>query len=81
VQWRDVDGSTFSLWRHSASSFAGLAVAWWALRPGLDAADPAPSGPGATVPAATVPAATVPAATVRLDALADQNTLVTEDRV
>jgi glycosyltransferase involved in cell wall biosynthesis len=33
VRWRDVDGSTFSVWRHSASSFAELAVAWWALRP------------------------------------------------
>lgn len=32
VQWRDVDGSTFSVWRHSVSSFAELAVAWRALR-------------------------------------------------
>lgn len=31
VRWRDVSGSTFSVWRHSASSFAGLAVAWQAL--------------------------------------------------
>ena len=81
VEWRDVDGSTFSLWRHSASSFAGLAVAWWALRPGPGAADPALFGPGAEVPAATVPVATVPVATVPLDSLAGQNTLVTEDRV
>jgi dolichyl-phosphate beta-glucosyltransferase len=32
VRWRDVGGSTFSVWRHSASSFAELAVAWRALR-------------------------------------------------
>ncbi len=32
VRWRDVSGSTFSVWRHSASSFAGLAMAWHALR-------------------------------------------------
>jgi dolichyl-phosphate beta-glucosyltransferase len=39
VRWRDVSGSTFSIWRHSASSFAGLGVAWWVLRAG--AAGPA----------------------------------------
>ena len=43
VRWRDVSGSTFSVWRHSASSFAGLALAWHALRSqpaitGLDSA-------------------------------------------
>jgi dolichyl-phosphate beta-glucosyltransferase len=32
VRWRDVSGSTFSVWRHSASSFAELALAWRALR-------------------------------------------------
>lgn len=32
VLWRDVSGSTFSVWRHSASSFAELALAWRALR-------------------------------------------------
>ena len=32
VRWRDVSGSTFSVWRHSASSFAELAMAWKALR-------------------------------------------------
>jgi glycosyltransferase involved in cell wall biosynthesis len=55
VRWRDVSGSTFSIWRHSASSFAGLAVAWWVLRAGPAAADLAPSGRG--VAAATVAAA------------------------
>jgi len=44
VRWRDVSGSTFSVWRHSASSFGELAVAWQALRtmpavPGLESAD------------------------------------------
>jgi len=48
VRWRDVSGSTFSVWRHSASSFAGLAVAWWALRPRPAEADPVSSGRGAT---------------------------------
>jgi len=32
VRWRDVSGSTFSVWRHSASSFAELALTWRALR-------------------------------------------------
>jgi dolichyl-phosphate beta-glucosyltransferase len=45
VRWRDVAGSTFSVWRHSASSFGGLAVAWWMLRPRPVAADPAPADP------------------------------------
>ncbi len=46
VRWRDVSGSTFSVWRHSASSFAGLAIAWWVLRAGPAAADFALSGLG-----------------------------------
>jgi glycosyltransferase involved in cell wall biosynthesis len=43
VRWRDVSGSTFSVWRHSASSFADLAVAWRALRsrPAMAQLDPA----------------------------------------
>ncbi len=44
VRWRDVDGSTFSVWRHSLSSFAELAVAWRALRLRPSAADPVASG-------------------------------------
>jgi dolichyl-phosphate beta-glucosyltransferase len=51
VRWQDVDGSTFSVWRHSASSFAGLAVSWWALRPRIPATDPGVAGPSADVPA------------------------------
>ncbi len=46
VRWRDVTGSTFSIWRHSASSFAELAVAWWALRPQPAATVPASAEPG-----------------------------------
>jgi hypothetical protein len=80
VRWRDVSGSTFSIWRHSASSFAGLAVAWWVLRAGPAAADLAPSGRGveaATVAAAVdaaaasagASAATSAAVTVALDSL------------
>jgi len=42
VRWRDVSGSTFSVWRHSASSFAGLVAAWRALR-----SEPAAAGPDA----------------------------------
>jgi dolichyl-phosphate beta-glucosyltransferase len=71
VQWRDMGGSTFSIWRHSASSFAGLAVAWWALRPDSEAAEPVVARPGAPAPPAPV----------ALDSLGDQNNLVTEDRV
>jgi dolichyl-phosphate beta-glucosyltransferase len=71
VRWQDVDGSTFSLWRHSASSFAGLAVAWWALRPASVAADPVVLGRGAAAPAAAV----------TLDTFGDQTTLVAEDRL
>jgi dolichyl-phosphate beta-glucosyltransferase len=56
VRWRDVSGSTFSVWRHSASSFAGLAVAWWVLRARPAAADPlaALSAVGADTAAASV---------------------------
>ena len=32
VQWRDVPGSTFSVWRHSLAAFGGLAGIWLALR-------------------------------------------------
>jgi dolichyl-phosphate beta-glucosyltransferase len=42
VRWRDVSGSTFSVWRHSASSMAELVVAWWVLRPRPAAVDPVP---------------------------------------
>jgi len=52
VRWRDVGGSTFSIWRHSASSFAELAVAWRALRLRPAAPDPLLSGWTADPPAA-----------------------------
>jgi dolichyl-phosphate beta-glucosyltransferase len=32
VNWRDIPGSTFSVWRHSATVFAELAEIWLALR-------------------------------------------------
>jgi dolichyl-phosphate beta-glucosyltransferase len=54
VRWRDVAGSTFSAWRHSASSFAGLVVAWWLLRPWPVTTDPAPAGYSAETTAAVV---------------------------
>ncbi len=52
VRWQDVGGSTFSIWRHSASSFAELAVAWRALRLRPAAPDPLLSGWTADPPAA-----------------------------
>ncbi len=58
VRWRDVGGSTFSVWRHSASSFAELVVAWRALRGphGQPAAvEPVPAG--RTAGALTAPVA------------------------
>jgi dolichyl-phosphate beta-glucosyltransferase len=54
VRWRDVSGSTFSVWRHSASSFAGLAFAWWVLRARPAAADPIWAALGAEAAAASV---------------------------
>lgn len=32
VRWRDVPGSTFSIWRHSLSAFAEVAGIWMAMR-------------------------------------------------
>jgi dolichyl-phosphate beta-glucosyltransferase len=43
VRWRDMGGSTFSVWRHSAASFAELAMAWLALRSGPAVADADPA--------------------------------------
>jgi dolichyl-phosphate beta-glucosyltransferase len=54
VRWRDVGGSTFSVWRHSASSFAELAIAWQALRLAPTAADRVRSGWAADTPVASV---------------------------
>ena len=60
VRWRDVNGSTFSVWRHSASSFAELAVAWRALRSEravaeLDAPSRSSDAPAAPVALGPVP--------------------------
>jgi glycosyltransferase involved in cell wall biosynthesis len=60
VRWRDVSGSTFSVWRHSASSLAELAVAWWALRTGPAAADPGLSERSTDLAAASVVATALP---------------------
>jgi dolichyl-phosphate beta-glucosyltransferase len=54
VRWRDVSGSTFSVWRHSASSFAELAVAWRAIRSRPAVGEPDPAGWGADATAAPV---------------------------
>jgi dolichyl-phosphate beta-glucosyltransferase len=58
VNWRDIPGSTFSVWRHSLAAFAEIAGIWLALRARsswTDAdADPAASpitGQGAVLPA------------------------------
>jgi dolichyl-phosphate beta-glucosyltransferase len=32
VRWRDVGGSTFSVWRHSVAAFAEVAAIWWTIR-------------------------------------------------
>lgn len=32
VRWRDVGGSTFSVWRHSLAAFAEVAAIWWTIR-------------------------------------------------
>jgi dolichyl-phosphate beta-glucosyltransferase len=60
VRWRDVGGSTFSIWRHSASSFAELAVAWRALQLTPAAADRARSGWTADTPIAPVAQLSLP---------------------
>jgi glycosyltransferase involved in cell wall biosynthesis len=62
VRWRDVSGSTFSVWRHSASSFAELAAAWRALR-----SEPAAAGPD--VAASSDRSADTSAASVALGSL------------
>jgi glycosyltransferase involved in cell wall biosynthesis len=62
VRWRDVSGSTFSVWRHAASSFAELAAAWRALR-----SEPAASGSDAA--ASSDLSADPPAASVALGSL------------
>jgi len=54
VRWRDVSGSTFSVWRHSTSSFGELAVAWQALRSQPSVAEPEPAGRVVDAPAASV---------------------------
>jgi dolichyl-phosphate beta-glucosyltransferase len=54
VRWRDVSGSTFSVWRHSVSSFAGLGFAWWVLRGRPAAAEAAWATLGADAAAASV---------------------------
>jgi dolichyl-phosphate beta-glucosyltransferase len=32
VRWRDVGGSTFSVWRHSIAAFVEVAAIWWTVR-------------------------------------------------
>jgi dolichyl-phosphate beta-glucosyltransferase len=32
VSWRDVGGSTFSVWRHSITAFAEVAAIWWTIK-------------------------------------------------
>jgi dolichyl-phosphate beta-glucosyltransferase len=32
VRWRDVGGSTFSVWRHSVAAFAEVAAIWWIIK-------------------------------------------------
>jgi dolichyl-phosphate beta-glucosyltransferase len=32
VRWRDIGGSTFSVWRHSMAAFAEVAAIWWTIR-------------------------------------------------
>jgi len=32
VRWRDVGGSTFSVWRHSMPAFAEVAAIWWTIK-------------------------------------------------
>ncbi|HYK68903.1 MAG TPA: glycosyltransferase [Streptosporangiaceae bacterium] len=54
VRWRDVSGSTFSVWRDSASSFGELALAWLALRSEPAVPDPGPADWRTDNPAATV---------------------------
>jgi glycosyltransferase involved in cell wall biosynthesis len=49
VSWRDMPGSTFSVWRHSVSAFAEVAEIWLTLRrqqAGHRGATPEATGPG-----------------------------------
>jgi dolichyl-phosphate beta-glucosyltransferase len=32
VRWRDVGGSTFSVWRHSIAAFAEVVAIWWTIK-------------------------------------------------
>jgi glycosyltransferase involved in cell wall biosynthesis len=55
VSWRDIPGSTFSIWRHSVTVFAEIARIWLSLR--LQSSFPS----GADVPALPAPAGAAPA--------------------
>ncbi len=46
VRWRDIPGSTFSVWRHSVTAFAEVAGIWLALRSESTWGDAALTGPG-----------------------------------
>ncbi|HUB42453.1 MAG TPA: glycosyltransferase [Streptosporangiaceae bacterium] len=67
VRWRDIPGSTFSVWRHSLAAFAEIAGIWLALR--LESswtdgdADPGPAAPspaGAVLPASVSTSVSAP---------------------
>lgn len=60
VRWRDVSGSRFSVWRHSASSFAELAVAWRAVRSGPAVPEPDSGGWSTDTAAASAALGPVP---------------------
>jgi dolichyl-phosphate beta-glucosyltransferase len=52
VSWRDIPGSTFSVWRHSLTAFAEVAGIWLALR----VQSSWPEADGESAPAAASPA-------------------------
>ena len=65
VSWRDIAGSTFSVWRHSLTAFAEVAAIWLALRvqsAWTDGdADPVGPAPGQVKGPALPPGAVLPA--------------------
>jgi dolichyl-phosphate beta-glucosyltransferase len=55
VRWRDVPGSSFSVWRHSSGAFADIVSIWLRSRGQLMSTEPMSTGPISTGPVGAGP--------------------------